>query len=315
MKTMDEIRFVTATKEYEKDFWDAMRFKPNAELNMRDAKDSDTGTFYTPLAEDVVLRKVIEQYGVIRSLATIITCYGGSSVIWAADSDDSAEFVPEGETIPGFDAGEDFTRFSVGAHKLAGLVKVVDEFIYDAAFDIRKYLNNRMGKAFARAEDRSFVSGSGDHEPVGLLHDTEGAETGVTTDALTYDDCIELFFSVKPEYRDRAVWLMNDRTALVLRKLKDDGGNYLWNSSDNTILGKPVYICNELPDISAGAKPILFGDLNYYWIVDRAPVSMRALNEKYALSGKVGYLGFELLDAHLVRREAVKAIAVSAEGA
>ena len=121
------------------------------------------------------------------------------------------------------------------------------------------------------------------------------------------------YFSVKPEYRTHAAWLMNDRTATVLRKLKDDSGNYLWNSSTDTILGKPIRICNELPDIAAGAKPVLFGDFRYYWIVDRSPVSMKALKERFAMSGRVGYVAFELLDARLVRRDAVKAISVIEE--
>lgn len=118
---------------------------------------------------------------------------------------------------------------------------------------------------------------------------------------------------MKPEYRAHAAWLMNDRTAAALRKLKDDSENYLWNSSTDTILGKPIRICNELPDIAAGAKPVLFGDFRYYWIVDRSPVSMKALKERFAMSGRLGYVAIELLDARLVRRDAVKAISVIKE--
>ena len=64
----------------------------------------------------------------------------------------------------------------------------------------------------------------------------------LTTDALTYDNIISLYFSVKPEYRANAVWLMNDETAMALRKLKDADGNYLWRSTDDTIFGKKVII-------------------------------------------------------------------------
>lgn len=54
-----------------------------------------------------------------------------------------------------------------------------------------------------------------------------GADVGVTVESLTYDEVINLYFSVKAEYRKNGVWLMNDETALVLRKLKDSDGNYL----------------------------------------------------------------------------------------
>ena len=312
MKTINEIRAITATQEYDRHFWDAMRLKPNAEIALRDALDSTTGTYFAPAAGDADLRKVIARESVIRSLATNLKKHHGGSVIWAADSDDYAAFVPEGSPIPGFDMEDDFTRFRVDTHKIAGLLKLSEEFTLDADFDLKKYVSERMGKSFARTEDGAFVNGNGTDEPFGLLHDTEGAET-VTTAALTYDSVIDLFFAVEPEYRAHATWLTNDRTALALRKLKDEAGNYLWNGSTDTILGKPVRICNDMPDIAAGAKPVLFGDFSYYWIIDRSPVSMKALKERFAMTARVGYVVFELLDARLVRRDAVKALSVSGE--
>ncbi len=310
MKTMNEIRAVTDTRDYDREFWNAMRFKPNAEITLRDAVESTTGAFFAPSSGDADIRKAITAESVIRANATQLKKYDGGSVIWAADSNDYAEFVPAGAPIPGFDAEDDFTKFRIEAHKVAGLIKLSEEFALDADFDLIGYITRRMGRSFARAEDRAFVNGSGVNEPHGLLHDTAGAETGVTTAELTYDDIVELFFSVEPEYRKNGVWMMNDRTALAIRKLKDLTGNYIWNGSTDTILGKPVRICNEMPDIGVGAKPVLFGDLSYYWIVDRAPVTLKALKERFALEDKVGYLGFELLDARLVRRDAVKAITI-----
>ena len=312
MKTINEIRTITATQEYDRNFWDAMRLKPNAEIALRDALDSTTGTYFAPAAGDADLRKVIARESVIRSLATTLKKHHGGSVIWAADSDDHAAFVSEGAPIPGFDIEDDFTRFVIGSYKIAGLLKLSEEFAIDADFDLRKYISERMGKSFARTEDGAFVNGNGTDEPYGLLHDTNGAEI-VTAAALTYDYVIDLFFSVKPEYRAHAVWLMNDRTALALRKLKDEAGNYLCNGSTDTILGKPVRICNDMPDIAAGSKPVLFGDFRYFWIIDRSPVSMKALKERFAMTDRVGYRAFELLDARLVRREAVKAISVTGE--
>lgn len=311
MKSMNEIKVITASRDYENRFWDAMCLKSSADANMRDAWSGNTGAFYAPAAANEAIRTVIASENVIRSLATNLKKYDGSSKIWAAESDDYAAFVPEGAPIPGFDAEDDFTRFAVGCYKIAGLIKLSSAFVRDADFDLRKYVSGRMGKSFAKTEESAFVNGSGLNEPTGLLHETEGAETGVTTNALSYDDCIDLFFSVKPEYRAHAVWLMNDRTALALRKLKDADGNYLWNSANDTILGRPVRICNEMPDVAAGTKPILFGDLAYYWIVDRSPVSMKALEERFIMNDQIGYIGFEMLDARLVRRDAVKAIATS----
>ena len=104
---------------------------------------------------------------------------------------------------------------------------------------------------------------------------------------------------------------MNDKTALALRKLKDADGNYLWNNSYDTILGKQVLISEFMPDIEAGAKPIAFGDFSYYWVIGRKPVSVRILVEKFTFYDQIGYLAIEFLDGKLVRSEAIKVVEIA----
>ena len=147
--------------------------------------------------------------------------------------------------------------------------------------------------------------------PTGILNATGGAEIAASLDEITCDDVIGLYFSVKPEYRKSAVWLMNDKTALTLRTLKDEAGNYLWRYSDDTILGKKVLMSEYMPDADAGAKPIAFGDFSYYWVIDRSPIGVRTLSEKFAVLDQIGYLAYEFLDGKLVRSEAVKAIQIN----
>lgn len=154
MKTINEIRAFTATPEYGKTFWNAMRIKHNAEAEMHDAMSATTGAFCAPAADETDFRKAIFAESVIRPLATELKKHTGGDVIWAKDSSDYAEFVPEGAAISGFDAQNDFTRFPVATHKIDGLVKLSTEFALDADFDLRKYIFERMGKSFARAEDR-----------------------------------------------------------------------------------------------------------------------------------------------------------------
>ncbi len=148
----------------------------------------------------------------------------------------------------------------------------------------------------------------GADESTGILHNTDGSKTALTEETLTYDDVISLYFSVDKEYRRNGIWLMNDKTALALRKLKDIDGNYLWNQTNDTILRKQVIISEYMPDIETGTKPIAFGDFSYYWIVGRKPVSVRTLLEKFVLYDQIGYLSFEFLDGKLVRNEAIKII-------
>lgn len=113
----------------------------------------------------------------------------------------------------------------------------------------------------------------------------------MTTDALTYDDMVKLYFSVKPEYRRRSTWLMNDETALALHSLKDNAGQPVWNHANDTILGHTVCISEFMPGAASGGKPIVFGDFSYYWIIDRSPVSVRTLLEEFVALDQIGYLG------------------------
>ena len=104
---------------------------------------------------------------------------------------------------------------------------------------------------------------------------------------------------------------MNDETTLVLRKLKDADGNYIWNHNADTIFGKSVFISEFMPNVNNGNKPIAFDDFSYYWIVNRSGILIRTLAEKFALSQQTGYLACEYLDARLLRSEAIKVLKLS----
>jgi HK97 family phage major capsid protein len=299
---------ITAQPEYDIDFWNAMRNKPITDKVLSKGRNTTTGTYAMPSNSSGKLMKALEKESIFRGLATVLRAYKTGYRIFAKDSKDMAQFVPEGGEIPIYDAMEDFTNIAVDSFKITSLVRLDEDFINDAGFDIEKYLIERYAKSFARAEDNAFINGNGEYEPTGILHDTDGADIALTTEALTYDDVISLYFSVESEYRRNGVWLMNDKTALALRKLKDADGNYLWNSSNDTILGKPVIISEFMPDAASGTKPIAFGDFSYYWVIGRKPISVRTLIEKFTFYDQIGYLAIEYLDGKLVRKEAIKVI-------
>lgn len=105
---------------------------------------------------------------------------------------------------------------------------------------------------------------------------------------------------------------MNDDTALAIRLLKDKDGNPIWNHANDMILSKPVYIDNHMPSAGAGAKPIAFGDFSFYWIVEREPLTVRVLKEKFFEAGQIGYLAYEFLDGKLIQPDAVKVLQITA---
>ena len=128
---------------------------------------------------------------------------------------------------------------------------------------------------------------------------------------------MDLFYSLKSPYRNRATFLMNDATVKAVRKLKDGAGQYLWQPSvtagtPDTILNRPILTSSFVPTIASTAKTIAFGDFGYYWIADRQGRSFQRLNELFAATGQVGFRATQRVDGKLVLTEAVKFLQMKA---
>ena len=196
------------------------------------------------------------------------------------------------------------------------MIKVSEELLNDAAFDMPDYIAREFARRIGSKEEEAFFTGNGSGKPLGILAATGGAETGVTAasaTAITMDEVLDLFYSLRAPYRRNSVFLMNDATVKALRKLKNSNGDYLWQPSvtagtPDTLLNRPVYTSAYMPIIAAGAKTILFGDLGYYWVADRSGRSFKRLNELYAPTGQVGFLSSERVDGKLILAEAVQVL-------
>lgn len=302
---------VAFSPKYKDDFWNSIKEGGAITENMlSDGRVAETSSFLLPSTSASKFDLAIGKESVMRKISSVFSSYDGPENILSAESDDIAEFVEPFGSIDIKAVKDDFQKITVNSNKLVSLLRLPTEFISDATFDIEGYFIKRLSKSFGGAEDKAFITGSGENEPLGFL---DTAETAFEAETLSFDDVVKLYFSVDTSYRKNAVWLMNDKTALMLRKLKDENGNHLWNNQDNTIFGKPVMISDYMPDVELGAKPIAFGDFSYYWIVKRSPVSVKPLNELFALNGQSGYLGIEFIDGKLIRNDAVKVIDIAEE--
>ena len=311
MKNYTEMLPYIKGSDYENHFWNALRGKVGHSEHLNNGINSYSGGYTLTHSDQEKYSAALKQESLFRNIATDIRVYDTKSKIRTVNGEDVAVWVPAGGSISVTDGMDDFGTVTLETHKLAAFLKLEENFAHDATFKIEDYLVSRFAKNFARAEDNAFINGTGTDEPTGILDDEGGADIGVTAASITYEDVVELFFSVASEYRKNGVWLMNDETALVLRTLKDDGGNYIWNHTNDTILGKKVYISEFMPYFEPGSKPIAFGDFSYYWITTRTPVSVRTLVEKFAALGYIGYLAYEFLDGHLIRSEAVKVMQIA----
>ena len=311
MKTYSEMLPHIESRDYEINLWNALRGRNSRQEVLTSGLDLSTSALtLSPAAQDKYMAE-LKKESLFRNLATEIRAYDTGYRIKTARNEDVSAWVPEGGTVTVNNGMSDFGEITLDRHKLVTSFMLENSFVQDNTFMIDKHLVSRLAQNFGRAEDDAFINGTGKHMPTGILAEDGGADVGVTTAALTYDDVVKLFFSVKPRYRRNAVWLMNDETAYTLRTLKDADGNYIWNHANDTILGHKVYISEFMPNADSGSKPITFGDFRYYWVVGRQPVSVRTLVEKYITIDCTGYRAYEFLDGKLVRPEAIKVMEIS----
>ena len=299
--------FTVGTADYKDNFWNKVMKGNVAARNLIQKGASNDDMFVIPYDSNRKYMDALKKECIFRQIATSIKSVDSDLDIWVSDSEDPAEWAPVDVAKTINEVIDDFTKVKIKCHKLAIIDRLDYEFIRDMKISMEDFLTNRFAKRFGKAEENAFVNGTGVDMPTGILHNTDGAQVGTTTSALNYDDVISLYFSLKPEYRTKGAWLMNDETAHKLRTLKDASGNYIWNHTNDTIMSRPVFICSSMP--STG-KVIAFGDFSYYWIINRMPISVRALTEVYSLNGQIGYLAHEYLDAKLIRPEAIKVLEV-----
>ena len=308
-----------ATDEYRRAFWDNMRNRNSYEIQNALSIGTDSeGGYLCPEEYEKKLVEALEDEVFFRSLATVIRTSSGDRKIPIVTSKGEAAWIDEGGQFP--ESDDSFGQTSIGAHKLATMIKVSDELLNDSVFNIEQYISKEFGRRIGTKEEEAFFVGDGTGKPIGIFNKTGGAETGVTaaTTGITFDDVMDLYYSLRAPYRNKATWILNDSTVKAIRKLKDGNGNYIWQPSvregePDRILNRPYRTSIYVPELAAGSRVMAFGDFSYYWIADRQGRSFKRLNELYATTGQVGFLASERGDGKLILPEAVKTLDIKAK--
>ena len=314
-----ETRSGRASDEYRKAFWNAMRTRAGEGLdpNIRNALQIGTDTeggYLVPDEFERTLVDTLEDENIFRRLSNVITTSSGDRKIPVVASKGTASWIDEEGAIP--ESDDSFGQVSIGAYKLGTMIKVSEELLNDSVFNLETYIAKEFARRIGNKEEDTFFTGDGSGKPTGILAATGGAQLGVTTasaTAITIDEILDLFYSLKAPYRNKAVFVMNDATVKAIRKLKDGQGQYLWQPSlqagtPDTILNRPLYTSAYVPAIAASAKTIAFGDFGYYWVADRQGRVFKRLNELYAVTGQVGFVATQRVDGKLILPEAIKVL-------
>ena len=312
-----------ASDDYRKNFWNAMRSKapmPAVTNALQVGTDSEGG-YLVPDEYERTLVEALEEENIFRQMAKVIKTSSGDRKIPVVASKGTASWIDEEGAYP--ESDDSFGQVSIGAYKLGTMIKVSEELLNDSVFDLQSYISREFARRIGAKEEEAFFTGDGKGKPLGVLAATGGAETGVTAasaTAVTADELMDLYYSLKSPYRKKAVWVLNDSTIKAIRKLKDNNGQYLWQPSltagaPDMILGRPIKTSAYMPAIAAGAKTIAFGDFSYYWIADRQGRSFKRLNELFAATGQVGFLASQRVDGKMILAEAVKVLVQKAASA
>ena len=306
----EKLKPVRARNGYAKDLIKAMRsnFKQVTNL-LQEGVDADGG-YLVPEEYDKRIIDTLEEENIMRKLGTKITTSGQHKINIAA-AKPAAAWIEEGGALTFGDAK--FAQTLLDAHKLHVAIKITEELLYDNAFNLEGYIIDQFGRAMANAEEDAFLNGDGTGKPLGLFAESGGGTVAQTlTAAIKSDDVLDLIYALKRPYRKNAKFIMNDRTLLSLRKLKDNNCNYMWQPSyqagePDKLLGYSIFTSAYAP-----AAAIAFGDMSYYNIGDRGTRSIAELRELFAGNCMIAYVAKERVDGKLVLGEAVQIMQLNA---
>ena len=214
-----------------------------------------------------------------------------------------------------------FTSITLTGYLAGALTLISRKLINNSQFNIVDFVVERMAYSVARFIENVLLNGytpedASDPSVYGLT-----AVTNVTTAEaqaeITADELIALQDSVIDAFQSNAIWIMSRNTRTALRQLKDDVGRYLLNDDisapfGKTLLGKPVYVSDNMPDMSAGVTAIYYGDMKGLATKFGEDLNIQVLREKFATQHAVGVVGWLELDANVENAQMISALKMHA---
>lgn len=280
--------------------------------------DSKGGFLVAPQFSSDLIR-LMDDRVFMRSLATTYDLSTGDSLTFPREKTDVEDSTWQGEiTSANEETAHELDQITLEPRKSAKLIKVSMDLIADSAFDIVQYVQGRFAYKFGITEEKAFIEGSGANQPLGVF---TASDSGISTDrdlstdntssTIEADNLFRQTGNIKPQYLDGATWLFHRDAINQIRRLKDGNGQYLLQTGlasgqPNTILGLPYVQSEYVPktftsDLYVG----LLGNFSAgYYIVTKMGFSMQRLDELYARTHQVGFIGRMRVDGMPVLEEA-----------
>lgn len=275
---------------------DGLRGLQVEEKSLSTVVNSDGGYLVDPVTSEKI-SSVLSATASIRAIANVVQVEATSYDVLIDRSEAGAGWATETADTIETDTPA-IERIAIPLNELSALPKASQRLLDDSAFDVEGWLASRIADKFARSEAAAFVNGDGLDKPTGFLNQTIVANTSWTWGNLGYvatgadgafngpDELIDLVYALGAEYRANGTFVMNSRTAGAVRKLKDADGRFLWSDGlaagePARLLGYPVLVAEDMPDIASGADAIAFGDFAAGYTIAERP-DLRVLRDPFS---------------------------------
>lgn len=284
--------------------------------------DIDTSGGFTVASEQFINRliKNVDNMLAIRGLATVLTLTNAESLgipTLSADPDD-ADWTSELGT-GNEDSTMAFGKRALSPHPLAKRIKISRKLIRASAMDIESLVAQRLAYKFGVTQEKAFMTGSGAQQPLGVftasndgISTGRDVSTGNTSTSITFDGLKSAKGALKEQYRRSSAlrWIFSQDAVTQISKLKDGEGRYLW--SESVRVGEPDRILNvgviesqyAPATFTSGLYVGIIGDFANYWIADALSMQMQRLEELYAATNQIGFIGRLETDGMPVLEEA-----------
>lgn len=197
---------------------------------------------------------------------------------------------------------------------LAGaLSKISKSLINNSQFAIVPFVVNEMAASISRWIENELLNGTTDK--IEGLSKVSGI-TAKSSTAVTADELIDVQEEIPDVFQANAIWIMNKKTRTAIRKLKDNDGNYILNKDATsrwgyTLFGKDVYTSENMPEMAAGNRAILYGDMSGLAVKISETMNIEVLREKYATQHAIGVVAWMELDSKVENSQKITGLTMA----
>ena len=201
-----------------------------------------------------------------------------------------------------------FTTIELEGFLAGALTLVSRSLINNSDFNLTDFVVDKMAYAIKRWIEKEFLNGTS-QKIAGLSGATQSITAQAQT-AITADEIIRLHDLIKDDFQGNAIWIMSPATRTAIRSLKSSTGYYLLQDDisspfGNTLLGKPVYVTDNMQDMGAGKTAIYYGDMSGLASKFSENMSIEVLREKYATQHAIAIVGWLEVDAKIQEQQKV----------